>query len=311
MTKNKEVIASERLIDISQVCLYDNVQMSSQVVRELMKREAPICWFSWGGWFQGITEGLPGGNIELRRRQFLCDQDVALEIARRMIASKVRNSRTLLRRNTKDRNNDALESLRKLGRRAATAESVESLLGDEGTAARLYFAQFPTMLRHAEALPGGAFDFSGRSRRPPRDAINCLLSFTYGLLTKDCVSTLRAVGFDPYLGFLHRPRFGRPALALDLSEEFRSLIADSVVLNVVNNGEVGANDFIVRAGGVSLTPDGRKAVLRCCERRLGSEITHPVFGYKVTWRRALEVQARLLGALLLGEIDRYQPIETR
>lgn len=311
ITKDREVIASERLIDVSQLALYGNIQVSSQAVRELMKNDIPVCWFTWGGWFQGITEGLPANNVELRRRQVLSSPDQSLRISGAMIAGKIRNSRTLLRRNSRDRNKETLASLRMLAKRAEHAESVQSLLGYEGTAARLYFSQFPTMLRSADSLPGGPFDMTGRNRRPPRDAVNCLLSFVYGLLTKDCVATLRSVGFDPLSGFLHTPRFGRPALALDLSEEFRSVVADSVVLTVINNREVAPKDFIVRAGGVALTPDGRKSVLRAYERRLGDQLTHPVFGYKITWRRTIEVQARMLAAHLMGEIDAYRPIETR
>jgi len=119
------------------------------------------------------------------------------------------------------------------------------------------------------------------------------------------------VGFDPYLGFLHRPRFGRPALALDLAEEFRPLIAESVVLTVVNNGEIRPSQFVVRAGGVTLDSDGRRAMLRCYERRMATEVIHPMFGYRVTYRRALEVQARILAAVVQGELEGYEPMVTR
>jgi CRISP-associated protein Cas1 len=141
--------------------------------------------------------------------------------------------------------------------------------------------------------------------------VNCLLSYGYSLLAKDLTVTTFAVGLDPYQGFYHQARYGRPALALDLAEEFRPLIVESTVLTLINNGEVGPNDFIVRAGGVTLTAEGRKAFLRAYERRLDSEVTHPVFKYRITYRRVLEVQARLLGAVLLGEIDDYVPFQTR
>src|SRR5690606_16981677 len=153
--------------------------------------------------------------------------------------------------------------------------------------------------------------FEGRNRRPPRDAINCLLSYGYSLLTKELTVTTFAIGFDPYLGLYHRPRYGRPALALDLAEEFRPLIVDSTVLTLVNNGEIGPREFIARAGGVTLTPDGRRTVIRAFERRLDTEVTHPICGYRITYRRLLEVQARLLGALFLGEVSDYTPFVTR
>jgi CRISPR-associated protein Cas1 len=167
------------------------------------------------------------------------------------------------------------------------------------------------MLRDDKRMPGAPFDFTLRNRRPPRDAVNCLLSFVYAMLVKDLTATLLAVGFDPYLGFFHRPRFGRPALALDLAEEFRPLIAESVVINAINNGEVGASDFLVRAGGVALTASGRKAVLAGYERRLSTQVRHPTFGYRVSYRRVLEVQSRLLAAHLLGEVPDYVPLMTR
>ncbi|MBS1837371.1 MAG: CRISPR-associated endonuclease Cas1 [Actinobacteria bacterium] len=311
VTKHRESIASTRLIDVSQLCIYGNVQVSTQLIRELMAREIPVMWFSGAGWFQGITEGLPGKNVELRRRQYRVADAGSLEIARSMIEGKIRNSRTILRRNTRDRDRDVLESLRRLASKASKAADVAQLLGYEGTAARLYFGQFPTMLRGPESLPGGVFNMAGRNRRPPTDPINCLLSYCYSLLVKDCVATLRSLGFDPYLGFLHRPRFGRPALALDLAEELRPVIAESVVLTVVNNGEVRPSHFVVKAGGVSLTLDGRRAVLAAHERRMETEIAHPIFEYKATWRRIIEVQARLLAALLMGEIDSYPPMIVR
>ena len=201
--------------------------------------------------------------------------------------------------------------MKELAAQAESAESVGQLLGYEGAAARLYFQSLPGMLKSSHALPGGAFTFENRNRRPPADAVNCLLSFVYGLLVKDLTVTCHAVGFDPYLGFYHRPRFGRPALALDLAEEFRSVLADSTVLTAVNNGEVSPGDFVVRAGGVALTASGRKAVLSAYERRLETTVTHPVFHYTLTYRRVLEVQARMLAAYLLDEIPSYVPFTIR
>ena len=148
--------------------------------------------------------------------------------------------------------------------------------------------------------------------RPPTDAVNCLLSFCYGLLTKEMLAACLAVGFDPYIGLYHRPRFGRPALALDLAEEeFRPLLADSTVLRLINNREVSASDFLVRAGAVTLTADGRKTVIRAWERRMTTQVRHPMFGYQVCYRRAVELQARILAARLTGELPAYQPLVTR
>lgn len=306
-----EVVASVRLIDVSHVAVFGNVQVGTQLLRELFAREIPVCWFSYGGWFAGIAEGLPSKHVELRRRQVVVAARGGLEIARRVVAGKIRNARTMLRRNGRHRDDRALAQLKSLADDCAGAVSVAALLGIEGTAARIYFERFPTMLRPELTLPGATFEFDGRNRRPPRDPVNCLLGYAYSLLAKDLTVTTLAVGFDPYVGFFHRPRFGRPALALDLAEELRSLVAESVVLQLINNGEVGRGDFVVRAGGVGLTADGRRAVLRAYERRLDHEIRHPVFGYRITYRRVLEVQARLLGAHLLGEVPEYVPFTTR
>jgi len=311
ITVDRKTVASVRLLDVSHVCIFGNVQLSTQLIRELFALEIPVCWFSYGGWFSGIAEGLPSKHVELRRRQFAAVGQGGLEIARRMIRGKIRNSRTMLMRNSRDRPDLAIEQLKALADSALTAESVASLLGVEGAAARIYFGTFTSMLRDDRSLPGGPFDFNGRNRRPPLDPLNSLLSYAYSLLAKDCTVTAFSVGFDPYVGFLHRSRYGRPALALDLAEEFRPLIAESITVNLINNGEVKESDFVVRAGGVSLTPGGRKAVLAAYERRLDHEITHPIFGYRVSYRRVLEVQCRLLGAHLLGEIPEYVAFETR
>ncbi|MGH3440730.1 MAG: CRISPR-associated endonuclease Cas4g/Cas1g [Nitriliruptorales bacterium] len=304
-------LASVRLIDVSQVCLIGNVQVSTQAFRGFFAAEIPVCFFSYGGWLSGIAEGLPSKHVELRRRQVIEGAKGGLEAARRFVVGKIANSRTLLRRNTREDPKDVVERLRVLQFAAGEAETVQALLGIEGAAARDYFGAFATMLRPDLRLPGSVFTFEGRNRRPPRDPVNALLSYVYGLLVKDLVATTLAVGFDPYIGLYHRPRFGRPALALDLAEEFRPLVGDSVVIQVLNNGEVGPTDFLVRAGGVTLTKEGRRAVIAAYERRLDVELTHPWFGYKVSYRRLLEVQARILAAYLLGEVPEYAPVVTR
>lgn len=306
--RERELIASARLIDVSQVAIFGNVQISTQAMRELFFREIPIMYFSGNGWFQGVAHGLPARNVELRRRQVLVDENTALAIARQMVAGKILNSRVLLRRNSRVDVTEAVAELKRVSRFVPMSESFDRLLGLEGGAARIYFSRFGTMIRSELAV---RFAFDKRTRRPPADPVNCLLSFEYGLLVKDCTATLLSVGFDPYVGVYHRPRFGRPALALDLAEEFRPLIADSTVLTVINNGEVDASSFTERAGGVGLTSSGRRSVMVAYERRITTEIKHPTFGYRVTYRRSIEVQARLLAATLLEEFDAYRPMVTR
>ncbi len=173
---------------------------------------------------------------------------------------------------------------------------------------RLTIENFGRLLT-ADAL--GTFDFSVRNRRPPKDAVNALLSFCYSMLAKDVAVAARLVGFDPYVGFLHQPRPGRFSLALDVMEEFRPIVADSVVINVINTGVVGAKDFISRGVGVSLNGEGRKKVLRAWERRLSEKVTHPLFGYRVSYRRVFEMQCRLLARHLRGELKEYPGFMTR
>lgn len=305
---NSEELASVRLLDVSQVCLQGNVQISSQALRSLFAREIPVAWFSYGGWFSGLAHGLPSKHVELRRRHVVVAGRGGLDIARRIVAGKVANARTLLMRNARRDAGQATAQLLELRNEARDAVSIASLLGIEGTAARIYFQHFSSMLRQDD---GWDFDFDGRNRRPPKDPVNTLLSFVYSLIAKDLTIAAHLVGFDPYLGFYHRPKYGRPALALDLAEEFRALVGDSVVLQVINNGEVALHNFRLRAGGVALDKAGRRSVLSAYERRLDVELRHPIFGYLASYRRLYELQARILAAHVMGEIDAYEPLVTR
>lgn len=310
LVKSKEGTLSARLPNTSHVCLFGNVQISTAAVRALLDRSIPLLYFSYGGRFLGRTFGHDTNNIELRVAQHaqFRDASTCLRLARGVVASKVLNCRTLLRRNGDPTDETVLFELKQLARKAAEAPAAESLLGIEGAAARCYFGAFGGMLK----MPlQEAFDLDGRNRRPPRDPTNALLSFAYSLLTKDVSLAIATSGLDPLLGFFHQPRFGRPALALDLMEEFRPLIADSVVIASVNTGVVSPRDFLRVPGSCALTIDGRKRFIQAYERRMDQLVTHPIFGYRVSYRRVLEVQARLLGRFLLGEIDDYPAFRTR
>jgi len=310
--------ASARLGELSQVVLMSGAAASASVLRECCQRGIPVVHMSGGGWFYGLTQGLPHKNVELRAAQFDAarDGDRPLHLARRLVAAKVHNSRVLLRRNGKA-SELTLEQLRRQVRRAEQAGDLETLLGCEGSAAQLYFASFDSMLKVVAAASSPAkgalpaFDYTTRTRRPPKDPLNALLSFAYSLLTKDWTVTLFTVGFDPMMGFYHQPRYGKPALALDLMEPFRPVIAESVVVGVINNGEVGADDFYERTGGVLLKPPARKRLIEAYERRLKQEIQHPLFGYACTYRRIFELEARLLARYLLGEIPEYPGFRIR
>jgi CRISPR-associated protein Cas1 len=314
--KEKDAVVQEvRIGEICQVNLMGNVQVSTQAVQELCTREVPVCYFSMGGWFYGITMGFNQKNVFLRRSQFRLSEEesFARSIARRLVAGKVRNQRTLLQRNHVEPKRQTLAGLKEMAERAEEARSLGELLGIEGNAARLYFGDFAGMMKPDEEreTKGLAFEMDGRNRRPPRDPVNALLSLGYSLLAKDLTVACYAVGFDPYVGFYHQPRFGRPALALDLMEPFRPLVVDSAVLTAINTGMVTEADFVRAGGGVALKASGRKAFMNAYEARMNALVTHPLFEYRVSYRRMLEIQSRLLARVLEGEIGEYPVFTTR
>lgn len=306
-----KAVSEAKIFETSQMSLFGNVQISAQAIRELASRSVPVVHLSYGGWLNAVTTAPPHKNIELRRAQFSAaiNSEKCLKLARSFVAGKIYNQRTLLRRNTKELPNDSLVFLREMRRKSASAADLQELLGMEGAAAREYFSKFQTMFKQNGEQP--TFDFTTRNRRPPKDPVNALLSFLYSMLTKEMLVTLIGIGFDPYLGFYHQPRYGRPALALDLMEEFRPIIADSVVINLINTGEIRSTDFITRLTGCALTDSGRKRVIEAFERRLNTTITHPIFEYTVSYRRIFEIQARLLARFLMGEISEYPSFVTR
>lgn len=312
-TDKLKKVSEAKLIETAQLNLFGNVQLSAQALRELAAREVPILHLSYGGWLAAVTTPPPHKNIELRRRQFEAADNAGtcLQLARAFTAGKIRNQRTLLRRNARELPTEALVMMAEMRRKTEQADGLERLLGLEGTAARTYFTHFSKMFKTPTPEDEPHFDFNGRNRRPPRDPVNALLSFMYAMLMKDMLVTLIGVGLDPYLGFYHQPRYGRPALALDVMEEFRPLVADSVVISLINNGEIRPGDFIARAGAVALTDSGRRRVLEAYERRLDTLVTHPLFGYQLSYRRIFEIQARLLARFLTGEIGYYPAFCTR
>lgn len=319
--EKKAVLGEFRFHDLHHVALFGPVQLSTAVVHALCDRGIPLTYFSMGGWFYGMTRGHGLSNVFTRIEQFatVADPEASLPYARRMVHGKIRNQRTLLMRNHLQPPRGVLRALKYLSGSALHAPSLSHLLGVEGAAAGLYFEHFAGMLKAGDEEKGGAppdqaelpFSFRERNRRPPRDPVNALLSLAYSLLAKDCVLAAYAVGFDPYVGFYHRPRFGKPALALDLMEEFRPLVADSAVLRAINKRTISESDFVRAGNAVTLTTTARKRFFACYEQRLSEGVTHPVFGYKVCYRRAIELQARMLAKCLTGEISEYVPFMTR
>jgi CRISPR-associated protein Cas1 len=316
--EDKVRVAEARLEEVSQVAIFGNTALTTAALHECLRRQIPITWLSYGGWFLGHTVGTGHRNVETRTHQYRrsFDPETCLQLARRWVVAKIANCRTMVRRNWRGEGDEGkappnlLRSMREDMRQAMRAESLDVLLGVEGAGAGRYFQHLSRLLRNGED-PTMRFDFKTRNRRPPRDPVNAMLSFAYSMLTREWTVTLSAVGLDPYRGFYHQPRFGRPALALDMMEPFRPIVADSTVLTAVNNGEVQPGDFVRTAGACNLTDSGRKRFIAAFERRMEHEVTHPVFGYKVSYRRLFEVQARLLIRYLAGEIPAYPNFVTR
>jgi CRISPR-associated protein Cas1 len=292
-----------RLMNTSHVVIRGNVQLSTQAARALLDRGIPVLYLTGGGWFSGRLSGTDTNNIDLRMAQYrtALEPKRCLELARTFVVAKLRNARTMLRRNHEQADEVTLGQLKQLTRKAKHCENLESLLGIEGAAARVYFQSFAGMLRGPVS---GGFDFERRNRRPPRDPVNALLSFAYSLLTKELVIALASAGLEPLLGFYHQRRFGRPALALDLMEEFRPLIGDSVVISAINTGVIGPADFIRMAGACTIKDHARKRFIEAYERRLDQTIVHPVFGNTSPMHG-------LLSRVLLGELEDYPAFVTR
>jgi CRISPR-associated protein Cas1 len=301
-------ITRAKLIETSQISIFGYSQISTQALSELSARNIPVCYFSSGGWFRSIVVGMSHKNVLLRIKQYKIFEDElkSIEIARKFISGKIRNCRTMLRRNSHITNRAALAKLSEIIKKCENSSNSESLLGLEGMAARIYFQHFSDMLKDDMH-----FDFNERNRRPPKDPVNAILSYLYAVLTSNVMVTCLAVGFDPYLGFLHKPRYGKPALALDLIEEFRPLICDSIAISMINTGEISASDFLTLGPACTLTPSAKKKLINAYERRMDTLVNHPIYGYSVSYRRIIEVQVRMLSRTVMGELKEYEPFCTR
>lgn len=294
--------------------VFGNVLLSPFLIHRCADDGRSIVWLTQNGRFKARLFAPTSGNVLLRRAQHaaLDCEATTLDLARLMVAGKLQNARTILLRVAREADNAEAEGTL----RAAAALHAQTIThlprlryldevrGAEGDAAKSYFAVFDTMIRNNK----DAFVFSGRNRRPPRDRVNALLSFVYGVLRNECASALEGVGLDPQIGFLHALRPGRPALALDLMEELRAPLADRFVLTLINLGQVKADGFVTRPGGaVELTEDTRKTVIVAYQKRKQDEVTHPVLKKPVPLGLVPHLQARLLARHLRGDLPEYPP----
>lgn len=304
-----EIVSKHPIEQVQAVYLYGGIQMSAQAVQSLLERSVPVAYFSPAGRFLGLTSGLPQSGVQARLGQarLFGDPVWRLALAREIIRAKIHNQRVMLMRNGEPPE-AALRQLASLRDDCGDAPDLEAVRGLEGRAAAIYFAHFASMLKGTAGID---FDFNGRNRRPPRDPLNALLSQGYSILAKELAGICHAVGLDPFIGFFHQPGYGRPALALDLMEEFRPLIADSVALSLLNRQELGPGDFENTARGCFLDDGGRRQFWRAWFRRMDTEVSHPQFSYKMSYRRMLDVQARQFWRFCRGDSDRYYGFTTR
>ena len=308
VTTNKGIKTEVNIIEISNLSIFGNIQISTQVMHELFKMEIPVLYYSLSGWFYGIAQGIYNKNSILRLNQYkiVNNKLSSLYIAKIIVAGKIKNSRTIIRRNIDDKNSVSLSLLKQCINDSLNSKNENELLGIEGNAARIYFSEFYKLLKS-----GSGFNVDNRNRRPPKDPVNSLLSYLYSILLKDVIVSILSVGMDPYIGFYHKFKYGKPSLALDLMEEYRSIIVDSLVLSLINKSIITINDFIITKYGVFIKDRAKNKILEAYEAKMNSLIKHPVFGYTISYRRTIEVQARLLLRYINGEINRYIPMYTR
>lgn len=298
------------LIKVTQVVVSGDVTLTTPALHILLEMGIEVCFLSLFGHFRGRLSPPTAKNALIRREQYKAhiDQQKALLVAQACVRGKLENMRAMLLRSNRllqdNEVSDATIAIRHMIQQVDQTVTVGSLLGVEGNGSASYFGVFQKLLRDS-------FDFTHRRRRPPTDPVNALLSLGYTLLLHQVLAAIQVVGFDPYLGFLHQPRHGRPALALDLMEEFRPIIADSVVLNVLNHRILTTRDFQEELGAVYLKPQARKTFYAKFEERLQEEVHHPHFGYRVSYRRCIELQARLLAKWLTEEIASYKSFGIR
>jgi CRISP-associated protein Cas1 len=317
------------LVKVDEVVVLGEITMTASAIHLLLDRNIEITFLNQFGQFKGRLSPPLSKNAILRMAQFRAHQDMSMrcELARRFVIGKLSNQRTMLQRYQRlqvdaemrqsiEQMADLINGLDTLsvhkapamkllatGDHSVAGTALETILGMEGAGSAAYFRCFGKLLTSQEYWP-----FPGRVKRPPTDPVNSLLSFGYSLLTNKVADAVQLVGFDHYVGYLHSSVYGRPALALDLVEEFRPIIVDSIVLTMLNKRMFTPADFVVELGAYRLKDDRRKVFFIQFEERLNEEVIHPLFGYRVTYRRCLELQARLLAKVLTGEIDEYPPL---
>jgi len=313
VTKDKEVLNDIPITAVDQITVVGQVQISAALIHELLKRSIIIYYVTSHGKTLGWINPTLGKNSVLRIAQIKTADNAnkSLNIAKAIIKGKTKNMRTLLVRYNRSLNNEritkAVDFLKIISKEIENTYDIDKIRGYEGIASKYYYDVFEQLFKNQDTI----FKFNGRVRRPPTDPVNAMLSYGYTLLTNDITNELIRVGLDPYIGFYHSNVYGRPALALDLIEEFRSIIVDSVVLTLINKKIISPKDFTNTLGACQIEEKGRKAFLEIYRNRIKEEIKHPIFHYKLSYRRVMELQARLLSKVLTGELADYEAFYVR
>lgn len=308
--KQKEVFRIP-IVNIEQIVTFGYMGASPGLMKLCADNGVALTFLSPNGYFIGRFQGPVTGNVLLRTQQYrlASDQNYSLSLARILIAAKINNYRQILLRHLRDYGDDT--SIEKVERKlksckglALNSTTSEELRGHEGEAASAYFSVFPHLIRTTDPV----FRFNGRNRRPPRDAVNCMLSFIYTLIANDCMAALESVGLDPYVGMFHTLRPGRPSLALDIMEEMRAYLGDRLVLSLINRRQINGRDFISQGeDAVTTTVDGRKTIIQAWQQRKKEIITHPFLNEKIQIGLLPYIQSQLLARAIRDGIEVYPP----
>jgi CRISPR-associated protein Cas1 len=312
VTKNREKIMEIPLVNLDEIVFVGNVNFSSQLLKLLLKRDIRVSYITTYGHYEGSFQPELSKNSHLRICQFrkFFDEKFKLNMSKKFIEGKISNMRTLLLRYNRALEDDKIQrvinNLKINLKELKKAKNINQILGIEGISTRNYFSVFKKVIKNKLE-----FDFDKRTRRPPRDPVNALLSLGYTLLLKDIIGALHYVGLDPYVGYFHSAKYGRPSLALDIMEEFRPIIVDSLVFTLINKGIIYSDDFGQKIGSYYLKERARAKYFTQYEQRKKEEIIHPIFGYRLPYHRIFELQVRFLAKVLTGEIDEYIPLKVR
>ncbi len=306
---NKETLLDVPMIKIDGVVVLGRATVSPAALTELLERKIPLSFMTGTGRYLGRLEPELNKNIFVRAAQWQAAGETtkAIHAVQGFVRGKLKSYRNLLLRAQREGNVGVSVGIARLEQAIAPIDkttAIDSLRGLEGSGSAAYFAHFDSLIRSDQ------FSFKTRCRRPPTDPVNALLSFGYSLLAHDVQGAINLVGFDPYLGYLHTQRYGRPSLALDLMEEFRPLVVDAMVLSAINKKALTPEDFVEEAlsHAVSLTDEGRRTFFRLYEQKKQSKFKHPVMGRQCTYQEAFEIQARLLAKYLMAETEIYPPL---